>query len=211
MTAAEKSSDGSLVQKRVFLIPKGTGDWRMVADYQNCFTVLDKYPLSWTAYLRCAARDMHSSKIDLVGRQIPVKALEKAEIAFITTHRRIYEWPEKPFGPGGAASVYSRLINRMLQGLLGKQYETSFDDTIFGGRLDNNQQAKLNWTYGGVPAWSTSYRGEAASFIRSFTEPKITLRIERHCVRSLPEPKLPEQFPMNKIESNTQEPKPPTW
>ena len=119
---------------RSVIVRKKDGSFRLCVDYRrlNAQTVKDAYPLprideilASLANARCfAALDL------LMGyHEVEVEPGDRAKTAFVT-HKGLFVWNVMPFGLTNAPATFQRLMNSVLQGLVGDGVLVYLDDVL---------------------------------------------------------------------------------
>lgn len=118
-----KKQDASSIQK-----------WRIVIDYRklNNITITDKYPIPlMDEILDKLGRSIYFTTLDLTKGfyQIEVEPKDRHKTAFSTRNGH-YEFVRMPFGLKNAPATFQRLMNTVLDGLIGKNCLVYLDDIV---------------------------------------------------------------------------------
>ncbi len=119
----------------LFLVPKRDGSHCPVVDYRrlNKITKLAKYPLPLLGDLLISMG--HENKVFTTLNmsqgywQVPLHEASEELTAF-STNAGHYQFTKMPFGISGAPLTFQRLINKVLQGLMGKSVFAFLDDIV---------------------------------------------------------------------------------
>lgn len=123
----------------IWVVPKkqdasGLQKWRIVIDYRklNNITVDDKYPIPlMDEILDKLGRCMYFTTLDLTKGfyQIEVEPRDRHKTAFSTRNGH-YEFLRMPFGLKNAPATFQRLMNTVLDELIGKDCLVYLDDIV---------------------------------------------------------------------------------
>lgn len=123
----------------IWVVPKkedasGIQKWRIVVDYRklNNITIDDKYPIPiMDEILDKLGRCMYFTTLDLTKGfyQIEVEPSDRHKTAFSTRNGH-FEFLRMPFGLKNAPATFQRLMNTVLDGLIGKDCLVYLDDII---------------------------------------------------------------------------------
>ena len=123
----------------IFLVPKKDGSFRPVIDFRrvNEVTEVEKYPLPVLKDLLMSLGHGNTifSSLDLLSGYWQVKmAPSSREITAFSTPNGHFEFKRMPFGLSNAPISFSRMMNTLLAGLLGKNVYAYLDDVIVYNR-----------------------------------------------------------------------------
>ncbi|KAK7281396.1 hypothetical protein RIF29_09353 [Crotalaria pallida] len=120
------------------LVKKPNGKWRMCVDYTDLNKVCpkDQYPLpvidklvdSSAGYKLLSFMDAYSGY-----NKIPMFPADQDKTAFITD-KATYCYNVMPFGLKNAGATYQRMMNKVFQGMIGRNMEVYIDDIIAKSR-----------------------------------------------------------------------------
>uniref|UniRef100_A0A0K8WBI5 RNA-directed DNA polymerase n=1 Tax=Bactrocera latifrons TaxID=174628 RepID=A0A0K8WBI5_BACLA len=123
----------------IWVVPKkldasGKDKWRIVVDYRklNNITVDDKYPIpNMDEILDKLGRCLYFTTIDLAQgfHQIEMDPIDRQKTAFSTQNGH-FEFLRMPFGLKNAPATFQRLMNTVLDGLIGKDCMVYLDDIV---------------------------------------------------------------------------------
>ena len=117
-------------------VPKKDGSWRVCVDFRklNSKTVPDRYPKACMLDLvaEIGGKKFYSS-IDLLQGflQVPLAEHCKKYTAFSTPTGH-WEFERMPFGLQGSPTTFTRLVNTVFHGMLGKTVFIYMDDLLIG-------------------------------------------------------------------------------
>ena len=118
----------------LLVVPKKDGTHRVCVDFRrlNAVTVPDRYPAACMQDLisEIGGRKIYSS-IDLLQGflQVPLEEESQSFTAFSTTKGH-YHFLRMPFGLQGSPLTFTRLVNTVFHGLLGKKVHIYMDDLL---------------------------------------------------------------------------------
>ncbi len=121
----------------IVLVRKKDGTIRFCVDYRklNDVTHKDLYPLPRIDDILEALRGAkYFCSIDLASGYWQIKVADKdREKTAIGSHLGLYKFLCMPFGLTGAPAMFSRLMNKVLDGLIGKNCLVYLEDVIIFG------------------------------------------------------------------------------
>ena len=118
----------------LLVVPKKDGTHRVCVDFRklNAVTVPDRYPAACMQDLiaQIGGKQIYSS-IDLLQGflQVPLEEESRPLTAFSTTKGH-YQFLRMPFGLQGSPITFTRLVNTVFHGLLGKAIHIYMDDLL---------------------------------------------------------------------------------
>ena len=135
----------------IVLVKKKDGAIRMCVDYRRLTSVtrLDSFPIPrLDEALEAFSGSEIFSRIDLAMayHQVPVEPKDIGKTAFIT-HAGLYEFVTMPFGLCNAPGTYQRLMNTVLQGLIGHICLAYLDDVIVFSKNPQNHLKDLEQVF----------------------------------------------------------------
>ncbi len=131
----------------IVLVRKKDGTIRFCVDYfkLNCATHKDAYLLPRIDDILEALRgSKYFCSIDLASGYWQIKVVDKdREKTAFGSHLSLYEFLCMPFGLTGAPAVFSRLMDKVLDGLIGKRCLVYLDNVIIYGSMFEETLANL--------------------------------------------------------------------
>lgn len=146
-----KTSD-SAWNAPIWIVPKkidasGKQKWRIVVDYRklNEVTIPDRYPIpNMDDIFDSLANAKVFTTLDLAQgfHQIPIKPEDRPKTAF-STHKGHFEFNKMPFGLINAPATFQRIMNNILNGILGNECFVYLDDIIIFSNSFESHLPKL--------------------------------------------------------------------
>ena len=153
----------------VLLVKKPNGSYRFACDYRtlnkNCES--DAYPIGeLTAAQNTLLGAKYFSTLDLrCGyHQVPMTAEASRKSAFITQDG-LYEFLRMPYGLKNAPAHFTRLMNRVLSGLIWKICLVYLDDIIIWGRTPQEHLRNLKSVFERLRKAGLTLRPDKCSFM----------------------------------------------
>ncbi|XKL60483.1 hypothetical protein PGB90_007540 [Kerria lacca] len=160
------SSPVSLVSKK--MDASGQKKWRMVVDFRklNTITIEDKFPLPniIDIFDRLGSASIFSL-LDLSNgfHQIPVYEKDIPKTAFSTENGH-YEYLRMPFGLKNAPASFQRMMNSILQNLIGKICFVYLDDIIIFSTSIENHNFDLKTVFNQLRRYSLRIQPDKSEF-----------------------------------------------
>ena len=155
------------------VVPKKSGDWRIVGDYRllNMRTKKDAYPLP---YLRDFSNDLYGcnifSNLDLreAYHQIPIDE-EDVEKTALCTPYGAFEYMRMSFGLTGAAQTFQRFIDNVLRGLSSStgrkvRYFAYLDDILIASTSEKEHLEDLELLFQRLTEYGLCINKEKCTF-----------------------------------------------
>ena len=119
----------------MILVPKSDGSWRPCIDFRrlNAATIPDRYPVPVLSDLlqSLGTENKVFSNIDLAQGFWQIEMEEKSkELTAFSTPDGHYQFKRMPFGLHSSPLTFSRLMNTVFAGILGKEMLCYLDDII---------------------------------------------------------------------------------
>ena len=119
---------------RSVIVRKKDGSFRLCIDYRrlNAQTVKDAYPLPRIDEILASlekARCFAALDLLMGYHEVEVEPCDRAKTAFVT-HKGLFVWNVMPFGLTNAPATFQRLMNQVLQGLVGDGVLVYLDDVL---------------------------------------------------------------------------------
>lgn len=131
----------------VVLVRKKDGSWQFCVEYRklNAITRKDAYPLPrMDDILELMQGAEYLATLDLASGywQVAMPEEDRAKTAFCT-HRGLFQFRVMPFGLCNAPPTFGRLMDALLEGLLGEGCLVYLDDIVTYGRTFSECRGRL--------------------------------------------------------------------
>lgn len=159
----------------VILVSKKSEDgnqkWRLVIDYRklNEKSISDSFPLpNITEILDQLGGAEYFSTLDLASgyHQLLMKETDKEKTAF-STESNHYEFNRLPFGLKNAGRTFSRLMNYVLDGNIGKDCFVYLDDIVIYSKTVEEHNLKLSRIMNKLRQFNLKLHPEKCKFLKT--------------------------------------------
>lgn len=149
----------------------GEKKWRLVVDYRklNDISIADSFPLPLISdILDQLGGASYFSTLDLASgyHQLLVKEEDRSKTAFSTDSGH-YEYVRLPMGLMNSGRTFQRLMNRVLEGLSGKDCFVYLDDIVVYGRTLAEHNERLGRVFSRLRTYELKLQSEKCKILRA--------------------------------------------